>query len=91
MSEDNSGAQGGFETFENIMGRRLMQFTMECMNHEIRIKLKSSSKLYSGNLHALDPTTLSIVVHNFNGIDERAEYKVISLNQIDFFTVPGRS
>lgn len=52
---------------------------MDCLNQEIKIKLKNSSKIYCGILHAIDPFTFNIVVQNFIGSDDRAEFKVISL------------
>jgi len=39
----------------------------------------------------MDPISFSIIVHNFSGIDERAEYKLINLNQIDYFTVTPKA
>jgi len=48
--------------------------------------------MYSGILHAIDPQTLSIIIQNFIGVDERAEFKVINLSQMDYFTVaPSKS
>jgi small nuclear ribonucleoprotein (snRNP)-like protein len=60
---------------------------MDTLNQEIKIKLKNSSKIYTGTLHALDPFSFNIVVQNFVGIDDRAEFKVISLQEIEYFTV----
>ena len=60
---------------------------MDAMNQPIKIKLKNSNKVYSGILHAFDPSSFSIVVQNFMGVDDRAEFKVISLKELDYFTV----
>lgn len=59
-----------------------MAFTMATLNQEIKIKLKQSSKIYSGTLHAFDPYSFSIIVQNFYGMDDRAEYKIVSLQEI---------
>jgi len=67
------------EAFETVMDRRLMMFTMEALNEPIKIKLKNSNKIYSGTLHSFDPYDFSIVVHNFIGADDRAEFKVLTL------------
>ena len=64
------------------MDRRLMIFTMEAINQEIRIKLKNSNKMYSGILHSFDPFSFSVIVQNFYGSDDRAEFKVIGLPEI---------
>jgi small nuclear ribonucleoprotein (snRNP)-like protein len=69
------------------MDRRLMMFTIEALNQHLKIKLKNSNKIYSGTLQAFDPFTFSIVVQNFIGADDRAEFKVISLQEIEYFTV----
>ena len=74
------------ETFESIMNRRLMKYTMEIMNQPIKIKLKNSNKVYSGILHAFDPISYGIVVQHFMGADDRADFKVIGLKEIDFFS-----
>lgn len=37
-------------------------------------------------MHAIDPFSFNIVLQNFVGIDDRAEFKVISLQEIDYFT-----
>jgi small nuclear ribonucleoprotein (snRNP)-like protein len=73
------------------MERRLMKFTIDSLNQEIRIKLKNNSKYYSGLLHSIDPVSFSIIVHNFSGIDERAEFKLLHLNQIDYFAVTPKA
>lgn len=39
-------------------------------------------KQYTGLMHAIDPSTFSIIVQNFAGADERAEFKVLQLSQI---------
>ena len=54
------------------MDRRLMRFTADSLNQEIKIKLKGSSKQYTGLLHAIDPSSFSIIVQNFSGTDEKA-------------------
>ena len=80
MSEDNkTSVSTSNETFQNIMDRRLMMFTMDCINQEIKIKLKNSNKIYSGTLQAFNPFNFSIIVQNFIGSDDKAEYKIISL------------
>ena len=45
---------------------------MDAINQPIKIKLKNSNKVYSGILHAFDPSSFSIVVQNFMGVDDRA-------------------
>lgn len=88
MSEENCGGQGsGGETFESVMERRLMRFSMECLNQEVKVKLRGSMKQYSGVLHAIDPSSFAIIVQNFSGADERAEFKVIQLSQLEYFAV----
>lgn len=56
-----------------------MMFTMDCINQEIKIKLKNSNKIYNGTLQAFNPVNFSIIVQNFIGSDDKAEYKIISL------------
>lgn len=60
---------------------------MEALNQPIKIKLKNSNKIYSGTLHSFDPYNFSIVVHNFIGADDRAEFKVITLPEMEHFTL----
>ena len=69
------------------MERRLLHFTAACLNQEMRIKLRGNGKQYTGILHALDPTSFSIIVHNFAGADERAEFKILQLSQLEYFAV----
>jgi small nuclear ribonucleoprotein (snRNP)-like protein len=86
MSEDNYPTQGNsFETFESVMDRRLMHFTADTLNQEVKIKLRGNSKQYTGILHAIDPSSFSIIVQNFSGTDERAEFKIIQLSQLEYF------
>ena len=59
-----------------------MIFTLESMNQPVKIKLKQSNKIYSGILHAFEPTNFNIVVRNFVGPDDKAEYKVISFPEL---------
>jgi small nuclear ribonucleoprotein (snRNP)-like protein len=74
MSEEDRYAQQATssETFESVLQRRLMRFTADTLNQEIKIKLRGSMKQYTGLLHAIDPFTFSIIVQNFSGADERA-------------------
>jgi small nuclear ribonucleoprotein (snRNP)-like protein len=73
MSEEDSSLQSTFnETFESVMQRRLMRFTADSLNQEVKIKLRGSMKQYTGLMHAIDPFNFSIIIQNFSGADERA-------------------
>jgi small nuclear ribonucleoprotein (snRNP)-like protein len=85
MSEDNFTAHSSpSETFDSVMERRLMRFTADSLGQEVKVKLRGSLKQYSGVLHAIDPSSFAIIIQNFSGADERAEFKVIQLGQLEY-------
>ena len=88
MSSDHiTSPKKDYETFDSIMQRRLMIFTMSSIGREVKLKLKNVNQLYGGQLYALDPTSFSLVIRNFSGVDERADFKVLTLRQTEYCSV----